>query len=100
MAKSIALAPDASRLASLLLSYIPAVCAFVAPRPPGASPAIIDRLSHSRALRAAPKRHLNIVPAPVALRVESAGPEMGLMVANADPARPSLRRRISKVPES
>src|SRR5882672_5483157 len=51
MAKSIALAPDASRLASLLLSYIPAVCAFVAPRQPGASAAIIDRLSHSRALR-------------------------------------------------
>ena len=51
MAKSIALAADASRLASLLLSYIPAVCAFVAPRPPGASPAIIDRHSHPRALR-------------------------------------------------
>ena len=34
MAKSIALAADASRLASLLLSYIPAVCAFVAPRQP------------------------------------------------------------------
>ena len=50
MAKSIALAADASRLASLLLSYIPAVCAFVAPRQPGASTAIIDRLSHSRAL--------------------------------------------------
>ncbi len=50
MAKSIALAADASRLASLLLSYIPAVCAFVAPRRPGASTAIIDRLSHSRAL--------------------------------------------------
>ena len=44
MAKSIALAADASRLASLLLSYIPAVCAFVAPRHPGASTAIIDRL--------------------------------------------------------
>jgi len=27
----------------LLLSYIPAVCAFVAPRQPGASTAIIDR---------------------------------------------------------
>jgi hypothetical protein len=53
MAKSIALAPDASRLASLLLSYIyiPAVCAFVAPRQPGAGAAIIDRLSHSRPLR-------------------------------------------------
>ncbi|HEX7453799.1 MAG TPA: hypothetical protein VF294_16015, partial [Polyangiaceae bacterium] len=50
MAKSIALAADASRLTSLLLSYIPAVCAFVAPRQPGASTAIIDRLSHSRAL--------------------------------------------------
>src|SRR6188768_3090834 len=50
MAKSIALASDASRLSSLLLSYIPAVCAFVAPRQPGASTAIIDRLSHSRAL--------------------------------------------------
>jgi hypothetical protein len=50
MAKSIALAADASRPASLLLSYIPAVCAFVAPRHPGASTAIIDRLSHSLAL--------------------------------------------------
>jgi len=50
MAKSVALAVDASRLSSLLLSYIPAVCAFVAPRQPGASAAIIDRLSHSRAL--------------------------------------------------
>jgi hypothetical protein len=50
MAKSIALAPDASRPASLLLSYIPAVCAFVAPRQPGAGAAIIDRLSHSRPL--------------------------------------------------
>jgi len=30
MAESIAFAADASRLASLLLSYIPAVCAFVA----------------------------------------------------------------------
>jgi hypothetical protein len=49
-AASIALAADASRLASLLLSYTPAVCAFVAPRQPGASTAIIDRLSHSRAL--------------------------------------------------
>ena len=56
MAKSIALAADASPIspmASLLLSYIPAVCAFVAPRQPGASTAIIDRLSHSRALRLA-----------------------------------------------
>jgi hypothetical protein len=51
MVKSIALAADASRLASLLLSYIQAVCAFVAPRHPGASTAIIDRLSHSRALK-------------------------------------------------
>ena len=51
MIKSIAFAADASRLASLLLSYIPAVCAFVAPRHPGAAAAIIDRLSHSRALR-------------------------------------------------
>jgi len=50
MARSIAFATDASRLTSLLLSYIPAVCAFVAPRQPGASAAIIDRLSHSRAL--------------------------------------------------
>jgi len=39
-----------SRLASLLLSYIPAVCDFVAPRHPGASTTIFDRLSHSRAL--------------------------------------------------
>src|SRR4051812_20738985 len=51
MAKSIAFAADPSRLASLLLSYIRAVCALVAPRHPGASAAIIDRLSHSRALR-------------------------------------------------
>jgi len=51
MAKSIAFAADPSQLASLLLSYIPAVCAFVAPRQPGASAAIIDRLRHSRALR-------------------------------------------------
>jgi hypothetical protein len=58
MAKSIALAAEASRLASLLLSYIPAVCACVAPRQPGASTAIIDRLSHSRALR----RDLALVP--------------------------------------
>jgi hypothetical protein len=50
MAKSIAFAADASRLASLLLSYIPAVCAFVALRHPGASAAIIDRLSHSQTL--------------------------------------------------
>jgi len=50
MAKSIDLAVEASRLASLLLSYMPAVCAFVAPRHPGASTAIFDRLSHSRAL--------------------------------------------------
>jgi len=52
MAKSLDLATDASRRAALLLSYIPAVCAFVAPCPPGASSAIFDRLSHSRALRA------------------------------------------------
>jgi hypothetical protein len=51
MAKSTALAADPSRLASLLLSYISAVCAFVASRHPGASAAIIDRLSHSRAHR-------------------------------------------------
>ena len=50
MAKSIVLAADPSRLASLLLSCIPAVCAFVAPSHPGVSVAIIDRLSHSRAL--------------------------------------------------
>ena len=50
MAKPIDLAPEPSRLASLLLSYIPAVCAFVAPRHPGASAAIFDRLNHSRAL--------------------------------------------------
>jgi hypothetical protein len=53
MAKSIDLATDASRQAALLLSYIQAVCAFVAPCPPGASTAIFDRLSHSRALRLA-----------------------------------------------
>src|SRR6187402_2172717 len=51
MTKSIALTADASRLVSLLLSYIQAVCAFVAPRQPGASTASIDRLSHSRALK-------------------------------------------------
>ena len=50
MAKSTALAAEASRRASLLLSYIPAVCAFAAPCQPGASTAIIDRLSHSQAL--------------------------------------------------
>jgi len=50
MAKSIAFAADASRPASLLLSYIPAVCAFVAPRHPGASTAIIDRLGLPRTL--------------------------------------------------
>jgi hypothetical protein len=55
MAKSIALAADASRrLASLRFSYIPAVCAFVAPRQPGASTAIIDRLSHLRSVSATP----------------------------------------------
>src|SRR6187399_2883595 len=53
MAKSIDLAADASRRAALLLSYIPAVCAFVAPCPPGASTAIFDRLGHSRALTCA-----------------------------------------------
>jgi len=42
MAKSVALAADASRLAALLLSYIPAVCAIVAPCQPGAGAAIID----------------------------------------------------------
>ena len=42
MAKSVALAADASRLASLLLSYILEVFAFVAPRHPGVSTAIID----------------------------------------------------------
>ncbi len=52
MAESIALAAKASRLASLLLSYIPAVCAFVAPCQWGASIAIIDRLNHSRAPKA------------------------------------------------
>jgi len=46
MAKSIDLATDASRRAALLLSYIQAVCAFVAPCPRGASTAIFDRLSH------------------------------------------------------
>jgi len=50
MAKSIALAADASRLASLLLSYAKGECAFVAPRHPRASTAIIDRLPHSRTL--------------------------------------------------
>ena len=51
MAKSVALAAESSRLASLLLGYIQAVCALVAPSQAGASTAIIDRLSHSRALR-------------------------------------------------
>ena len=50
MGKSIVLAADASRLAALLLSYIRAACAFVAPCQLGASTAIIDRLGHSRAL--------------------------------------------------
>jgi hypothetical protein len=41
--------------ASLLLSYIlQCACAFVAARHPGASAAIIDRLSHSRALSRCP----------------------------------------------
>src|SRR4051812_3854566 len=62
MAKSIAFAADASRLASLLLSYIPAVCAFVAPRHPGASFAIVDRFSRSRTL--SPK------PSPTLARVQ------------------------------
>jgi hypothetical protein len=61
MAKSIALAPDAYRLASLLLSYIPAVCAFVAPRQPGAGAAIIDRLFISFA---AAKGHLSAPKGP------------------------------------
>src|SRR3954466_1162851 len=59
MAKSVALAADPSRLASLLLSYIQAVCAFVAPRHPGASAAIIDRLGHSRALSQSPSRPIH-----------------------------------------
>jgi hypothetical protein len=42
MAKSIALAADPSRLASLLLSCIAVVYAFVAPRQPDSSTAIID----------------------------------------------------------
>jgi hypothetical protein len=42
MANSVALSADPSRLASLLLSYVLLVCAFVAPRQPGASAAIID----------------------------------------------------------
>ena len=42
MAKSIDLALGPSRLASLPLSYTPTVCAFVAPRHPGASAAIFD----------------------------------------------------------
>jgi hypothetical protein len=46
MATSIALAADPSRLASLLLGYISAVCAFLAPRQPGAPMANIDQLSH------------------------------------------------------
>lgn len=50
MIKSIALAADPSRLASLLLSCIPAVCVFVARRQPRASTASVDRLGHSRAL--------------------------------------------------
>jgi hypothetical protein len=51
MAESVALAADASPRASLLLSYLPQVCAFVAPGQPGASTAIIDWLGHSRPLR-------------------------------------------------
>jgi hypothetical protein len=51
MAKSIAFAADPSRRASLLLGYIPLVCALVAPSQPGASATLIDRLGHSRTLR-------------------------------------------------
>src|SRR6187402_3239691 len=43
MAKSFALTADKSGLAWLLLSYLEAVCAFVALRQPGASTANIDR---------------------------------------------------------
>ena len=50
MAKPVALAADASRLASLRFSYIQRACAFVAPRQPGALTGIIDRLNHSWAL--------------------------------------------------
>jgi len=48
MAQSIALASAASLQASLLPNNIPTVCVFVAPRHPGASIEIIDRLSYSR----------------------------------------------------
>ena len=49
MAKSFAFMVDAPRLNALLLVYIPAVCALVAPFQPGTSTATSDRLSHSRA---------------------------------------------------
>jgi len=49
MATSIALAADPSRLASSFLGQIPAVCALLAPRQPGAPIAIIDQLSHWQA---------------------------------------------------
>ena len=48
MAKSFAFVVDATGLKALLLVYIPAVCALVAPRQPGTSTALSDRLGHSR----------------------------------------------------
>ena len=49
MAQSVALAAEASRLAPLLLSlHTSEDVAFVAPRHPGTSAAIIDRLRRSR----------------------------------------------------
>ena len=53
MNKSIALAADASRLAALLVGYSRGGCALLAPCHPRASTASIDRLIHTRALRAA-----------------------------------------------
>ncbi|MSP62503.1 MAG: hypothetical protein EXR72_19655 [Myxococcales bacterium] len=51
MDNSVALAADPSRQASLLLRQIQRVFSVVAPRHPGASAAIIDRVVPSRALR-------------------------------------------------
>ena len=65
MAESIALTAAASRLAALRFSYIPAVCAFVAPCRLGASTAIIDRLSHSRALHRTATAHYAFDPSQV-----------------------------------
>jgi len=96
MAKSIDLALEPSRLASLLLSYIPAVCAFVAPRHPGASAAIFDDLairgplSQSGELRPIPA----IVGATLHAHVEAARDQLVSRESRQEPNR-SLDHRIS-----